>query len=143
MKKNMLDYVMVALGLLLFGAGLFLVKSLSDPQGFMLALPYVFIGIGSGTFGHGIGNVVTSRTLKNHPALLKQMEIDQKDERNIVIANRAKAKAYDLMIFVFGALMIAFALMGVDMIAILLLVFSYLLIVGYSIYYRFQYDKLM
>lgn len=143
MKKNMLDYVMVALGLLLFGAGLFLVKYLSNPQGFMLVLPYVFIGIGSGAFGHGIGNVVTSRTLKNHPALLKQMEIDQKDERNIVIANRAKAKAYDLMIFVFGALMIAFALMGVDMIAILLLVFSYLLIVGYSIYYRFQYDKLM
>lgn len=143
MKKHTWDYVMAALGLLLFGAGLFLVKYLPDPQGFMLALPYVFIGIGSGAFGHGVVNVVTSRTFQNHPALLKQIEIDKKDERNIVIANRAKAKAYDLMIFVFSTLMVSFALMGVDMTAILLLVFSYLLIVGYGIYYRCQYDKLM
>ena len=40
------------------------------------------------------------------------------------------------MTFVFGALMIAFALMGVDMIAVLLLVFAYLFVQGYAIYYR-------
>jgi 4-hydroxybenzoate polyprenyltransferase len=71
------------------------------------------------------------------------MEIERKDERNIAISNRSKAKAYDLMIFVFGALMLSFALMGVDLVLILLLVFAYLFVVGYGIFYRIKYDKEM
>lgn len=143
MKKNIRDYVTAIIGLLLIGTGLFLVKSLSDPQGFLLAFPYVCIGIGCGAFGHGVGNAVNARTLYHNPDLEKQLTIDKNDERNIAIANRAKAKGYDLMIYVLSALMISFALMGVDMIAVLLLVFSYLLIIGYSIYCRCRYDKLM
>jgi 4-hydroxybenzoate polyprenyltransferase len=61
----------------------------------------------------------------------------------VAIVNRAKSKAYDMMIFVFGALMLAFALMGIDRAAVLLLVSSYLFIIGYSVYYRCKYDKEM
>lgn len=60
-----------------------------------------------------------------------------------MIANCAKAKAYDVMTYVFGALMIAFALMGVDMIPVLLFVFVYLFVQGYAIYYRCKYEKEM
>lgn len=60
-----------------------------------------------------------------------------------MIANCAKAKAYEMMVYVFGALMISFALMRVDMIVILLLVFAYLFVVAYGIYYRVKYDKEM
>ena len=81
--------------------------------------------------------------MSNNPDLKKQMEIEQKDERNIAIKNSAKAKAYDMMIFVFGALMICLALMIVDMLVILILVTSYLFVVGYSIYCRIKYDKQM
>lgn len=70
-------------------------------------------------------------------------KLSKKDERNAIIANRAKAKAYDVMIFVFGALMIAFALMGVDMIPVLLFVFAYLFVQGYAVYYRCKYEKEM
>lgn len=66
-------------------------------------LPYVFVGIGSGVFGSGMGSIVTSRTLKKHPETQRVLEIEKKDERNIAISNRAKAKAYDAMTFVFGA----------------------------------------
>ena len=48
-----------------------------------------------------------------------------------------------MMIYVFGALMISFALMEVDMVVILLLVFAYLFVVAYGIYYRYKYDKKM
>lgn len=34
------------------------------------------------------------------------MDIVRKDERNIAISNRAKAKAYDLMTYTFGALLL-------------------------------------
>lgn len=81
--------------------------------------------------------------MKHDPAAAKQLEIDNKDERNLAIANRAKAKAYDIMVFVLGALITAFALMGVDIIMVLLLVFAYLFIVGFNSYYRLKYQKEM
>ncbi|MFC5451613.1 hypothetical protein [Paenibacillus aestuarii] len=68
--------------------------------------------------------------VKNHPDSAKQMEIDKKDERNLVIANRAKAKAYDMIVFLFGALVLAFATMGIDKKTLWLLVCAYLFIQG-------------
>ena len=143
MKKNVVDYFLVIIGLLVLELGFVLLKTFSDPQGFMNALPYVCIGVGSGIFGHGMGNVIGRQAIKNSPDIQRQIAIDQRDERNIAISNRSKAKSYDLMIFVFGALMLSFALMGVDITAVLLLVFSYLLVIGYGVYYRFKYEKEM
>lgn len=143
MKKGKLDYVTMVMGVVLLVAGLFLLKTLDQPQGFLLALPYVCIGIGCGAFGHGLGNVISNKAIRKSPDIQKKLDVEQKDERNIAITNRAKAKAYDLMTFVFGALMISFALMGVDMIAVLLLVFAYLFVHGYGIYYRCKYEKKM
>lgn len=143
MNKKLIDYSMVIIGILLLVGGLVLIKLIETPQGIFIALPYMCIGVGCGIFGHGMGNLINSRIMSNHPDLKKQMEIEQKDERNISIKNSAKAKAYDMMIFVFGALMICFALMNVDMMVILMLVSCYLFVVGYSIYYRVKYEKEM
>ncbi|WP_324823045.1 DUF6442 family protein [Sinanaerobacter sp. ZZT-01] len=143
MKKNASTYLLTISGLLLLGIGLYLIKTLVDPQGILRALPYVCVGLGCGIFGHGMGELISLKAMKGHPDLEKQLKIDKNDERNIAIANRAKAKAYDMMLFVFGALMLSFALMEVDLTLILLLVFSYLFIAGYGIYYRIKYDKEM
>lgn len=143
MKKNGMDYLITIIGILLVGMGLFLVKSITDPQGIMKALPYICVGLGCGAFGHGMGSIISRKALKNSPNIQKQMEIDKKDERNVTIGNSAKAKAYDMMIFIFGALMLSYALMGIDMIVVLLLVFAYLFVIAYGLYYRFKYDKEM
>lgn len=143
MKKNNYDYITVIVGLLLFGTGLYLVKLFPMPSGVMRSLPYVCIGIGSGIFGHGMGNVIGRKALKDNPQAMKQMKIDKNDERNIAIANRAKAKAYDMMVFVYGALMVSLSLMNVNLAAVLLLVCAYLFVVGYSVYYRFKFDREM
>lgn len=143
MKKIFNSYIITALGLLLLGIGLYLIKTVADPQGVMEALPYVLVGIGCGSFGQGMGNLISGKVLKGHPDIEKQMEIERKDERNIAIGNKAKAKAYDLMIYVFGALLLSFALMGVGMAPILLLDFAYLFVIGYGVYYRVKYDKEM
>lgn len=143
MKKNGMEYIITVIGILILGTGLFLAKTITDPQGFMKALPYICIGLGCGIFGHGMGNIISRKALKNSPNIRKQLEIDKNDERNVAIGNSAKAKAYDMMIFVFGALMLSYALMGIDMIVVLLLVFAYLFVVTYGLYYRFKYDKEM
>ena len=141
MKKNTLQTMLGILGLALLAAGLYLAKTTDAATGIMRALPYVCIGIGCGLFGQGMGGVIERSVLKNHPELIKQKQIEVNDERNQEISNRAKAKAYDMMVFVFGALMVALALMGVDLIVVLLLVFAYLFVVGSGVYYRVKFEK--
>ena len=141
MKRNTLQTILGILGLALLALGLYLVKTTNATEGILLTLPYVFVGIGSGLFGQGMGGVIERRVLKKNPEILKQKEIEVNDERNQQISNRAKAKAYDVMVFVFGALMVAFALMGMDIVAVLLLVFAYLFVVGSAVYYRVKFEK--
>ena len=142
MKKST-NYIIVIIGIVLVAAGLYLLKSVENPSQLLTALPYVCIGFGCGIFGHVMGSLIADKAVKSDPSVQKQMEIEQNDERNIAISNSAKAKAYDIMTFVFGALMVSFALMGVDIVPILLLVFAYLFVHGCAIYYRLKYDKEM
>ena len=141
MKKHGLQTALGILGLVLLAAGLYLAKTIADPQGIMRALPYVFIGIGCGLFGQGVAGVIERYVYKKYPERQKQKEIEVNDERNREISTRAKAKAYDAMVFVFGALMISFALMNVDVAVVLLLVFAYLFVVGIGIYYLVKFEK--
>lgn len=141
MKKHGLQTALGILGLVLLVAGLYLVKTIADPQGVLRTIPYVFIGIGCGFFGQGVAGAIERNVYKTHPDMQKQKEIEVNDERNREISNRAKAKAYDAMVFVFGALMVAFALMNVDVAVVLLLVFAYLFVVGIGIYFRIKLEK--
>ncbi len=143
MKSKLAKYTTIILGLLLLTIGLYLIKTVGDPQGIMASLPYVCIGIGSGLFGHGMGNLISERAIRSDPDLQKKLDIGKNDERNIAISNKAKGKAFDMMTYVYGALMVSFALMGVDMSALLLLVFAYLFVHGFGIYYRIKFDKEM
>lgn len=143
MNGKITRYTTIIVGLLLLVTGLFLVKSFENPQGIMRTLPYVCIGIGCGLFVHGMGDMLSERALRKAPETQKQMEIEKNDERNIALADKAKGKAFDMMTFVFGTLMVSFALMGVDVIAVLLLVFSYLFVHGSAIYYRYKLDREM
>lgn len=143
MKTKMTKYVTIILGLLLWAIGFYLLKTGNDPQGIMRALPYVCISFGCGLFGYGMGDVLSERALNSDPELKKKMDIEINDERNVTIANKAKGKAFDMMTFVFGALMVSFALMGIDIVAVLLLVFAYLFVHGFSLYYRFKFEKEM
>lgn len=141
--KKAKHYIVAAIGVILLIFGLCFIKAVDNRGHFLMALPYVCIGIGCGMLGNGISGVFTDRIMRKHPDMQKQNEINEKDERNILVASRAKAKAYDFMTYVFGALMVAFALMGVDMIPILLLVCAYLAVHGYAIYYRCRYEREM
>jgi uncharacterized membrane protein len=137
------NVVLSALGLAVLITGLVLAKLLPDAQGIMRALPYVCIGIGAGLFGGNLGAAIGVYLLKKDPNAAKQKEIEVNDERNIVISNKAKAKAYDLMLMVFAALTLAFALMQADVYIILTIIVAYLFIVVYFIYYLAKYQKEM
>lgn len=143
MKKTITSYFLTVVGVGLLAGGLYFIKTIEDPQGMLRALPYICVGLGCGIFSHGMGEIIGRRLMKNHPAAAKQLEIDKKDERNLAITNRAKAKAYDMIVFLFGALILAFSMMDIDKTTLWLLVFAYLLVLGYNSYYRVKYHKKM
>ena len=104
-------------------------------------LPYVLLGVGCGAFGWGAGELLKRRAVEGDPEIEKRLRIEQQDERNRTIADRAKARAYDAALYIFSALMLCFALMQVELAVILLLVGAYLLVVGISIYYYVKYNR--
>lgn len=131
------------IGLVILIAGFVSAKLLADARGVLLTLPYVFIGIGAGIFGGNLGTSITKHHMKKNPQLARQAEIESKDERNITINYKAKAKAYELMQMVFGALILAFALMQTDLHVVLSLIAAYLFIVFSMLYYLNKYNKEM
>ena len=76
MKSKLAKYTTIILGLLLLTIGLYLIKTVGDPQGIMASLPYVCIGIGSGLFGHGMGNLISERAIRSDPDLQKKLDIN-------------------------------------------------------------------
>lgn len=143
MKGKWIGWGAVALGALMAGAGIWMAREFAQAQGLMAALPYVLIGLGCGTFGYGAGAAANAMVARRYPDVARDKEIEEKDERNVAIANRAKARALDSMYYVFGALMVALALMGTDMKVILLLVAAYLFVAGSMVYYLCRYQKEM
>lgn len=128
---------------LVAAVGLLMVALSCGQSGSSSPWSYVCIGIGVGLFGQGTGELISRRALRNSPEIRKEMKILQKDERNVAIANRAKGKAYDMMTFAFGALIVSFAVMKVDMAVVLMLVIVYLCVQGCALYWRFRYEKEM
>jgi len=137
------NIVLAALGLVIFGTGILLALSLQEAAGIMRTLPYICIGIGTGLFGGNLGTALKKYIMKKNPETAKRVEIETNDERNIAISNKAKAKAYDLMQVVFGALIIAFALMQVDLYVILVLIAAYLFANFSMIFYVNRFSKEM
>jgi len=141
--KNLKEILLSLLGLIVLATGAVLIKVIDEPQGIMITLPYICIGIGSGVFGYGIGQFISKKIADKSPDIAKKMEIEQNDERNVALSNKSKAKAYDIMVFVYGALILAFALMQVKMAVTLALIASYLFVIFSNIYYRWKYEKEM
>lgn len=141
MKKEYSNFIIMLIGTAFLGIGLFISKNPYSHDKISLALPYIFIAVGCGVFGHGAGNVFQNKRMKNKPNIQKMIEIEKMDERNALLTNSAKAKAFDLMTYLFALLMLAFTMLEVELTAVLLLVFSYLFVQSYRIYYRFKYER--
>ena len=142
MKKSRWNVLFVLLGLLAVTAGLWLLRGGADLAA-ARALPYVCIGVGCGLFGQGAGELLAARAVRGDPALQKRLEVERTDERNRAISDRAKGKAFDRMTFVYSALMLTFALMKVELAAVLLLVAAYLFVEFSAVYDRCRLEKEM
>lgn len=78
--------------------------------------------------------------MKESPDVYRQMQIDEHDERNVMIQNAAKAKAFDVMQMIFLILIITVGLMG-ELTVTLLMVICYLSILALAFYYWKKMEK--
>ena len=104
MKRKVLESLLAAGGVLLMAAGLLLLRAfpeaVSGGPGWRLTCWW-----GSGAdVRPWDGGIISRRALKGAPDVQKALEIERTDERNVMIGNAAKGKAFDLMTYLYGAL---------------------------------------
>ena len=143
-KNYVLKNILLSfLGVVLVALGLYIYQKTLGMDKTVVVIPYIFIAIGCGIFGHFTGNLIQYYSTKNNEELKRQIEIEKNDERNILIAEKSKAKAYDLMIYLFAAMLIIFSLMGADKVQILVLVAIYLSLQIYALYWKSKFESRM
>lgn len=100
--KIMRYIIFAVIGFIILGTGLVLIKLLPDADGILKTLPYICVGLGSGLLGGNLGTAIKNRSALKNPQIAKKVEIEEKDERNRSISDRAKAKAYAFACFICG-----------------------------------------
>ncbi|HHX69190.1 MAG: hypothetical protein WAO56_04935 [Miniphocaeibacter sp.] len=143
MKKSKKDYILSFIGVLLIVFGLFFYKSTSKLKGLVEILTYILLIFGIGIFGHGMGNILIKYGIKNNPKVEKQSLVALEDERNIKISQLTKAKAFNMAMYLFGAVILLLIFLRVEERAIIILAISYVFINIYSIYNREKIEKEM
>lgn len=140
-KSKMKRYTFIVGGIALIAMDLLLLKYADTSDSFLQVLPFYCIGIGCGAFGYGSGESMKAYALKDNPEIQRMIEIEQKDERNRLIANAAKARAYDVMIYLFAALIICFGLMGMELAPLLMLIAAFLFVEGVMVVQMVKLNK--
>lgn len=143
-KNYVLKNILLSfLGVVLVAVGLFIYQKTLGMDKTVVVIPYIFIAIGCGILGHFTGNLIQYYSTKNNEELKRQIEIEKNDERNVLIAEKSKAKAYDLMIYLFAAMLIIFSLMGADKLQLVVLVAIYLSLQIYELYWKSKFESRM
>ncbi len=142
-KSIVIYFVYSLIGFMMMASFFILHKLTRNTQGIIYNLPFVLFAIGFSVFIQNITNISNIRAMKREPLLAKQKENDEKDERNIAIKDRAKAKAFDFMLLTFGALIMLLFLILINQTIVHLFVIVYVLGVVSYFYFMNKYNKEM
>lgn len=141
MNTKKKGYLLSVLGIALIFTALYFFINFRSTENSLFNLTYILLGIGSGIFGHGLGELII--VYSKNQNLRKSINIQKNDERTIVINNLSKAKAYDVMIYIFSALIMIMAFMNINPVAVIISVSAYLFIIFTNVFYKIKYNKEM
>lgn len=135
LKKQILWIVGIILGILIATLGFFMRDEALN------TLSGLCIGIGSGLFGLSIAQLYMIRYERKNPEEVKRNEIEFKDERSVMIRDKAKAKAGDITSWcILGVAWINILLDGSLWITLVCCALS-AVHVGLGLYLMTKYDK--
>lgn len=136
-KRLIWKVSLLLLGIGLIGAGIFL---LSDARE---AITGVCIGIGAALVSRSMVDILLLRYYEKHPELKKQQKIEKYDERMVAIRNKAKAKVFDIMVYVLMVLPFLMILAELALWMVLTVIGIYLSAYFLLVYLTIQYSKKM
>lgn len=137
-KKDIRYLVLFIVGIVLLGIGGLAIRGTSSKLG-----AGVLIVLGAGLFGMSVGELIRLWLIDKAPKYQQKIAIEKNDERNIIINNKAKVKAFDLMLTVHSTLILIVALLKTDLLLTLLLAGAYLLILAVYVACLVKYQKEM
>ncbi|MFA9380686.1 MAG: DUF6442 family protein [Acetanaerobacterium sp.] len=139
MKNRILLFSLLlaaGLALVIVGGFVFTGEALKNLSG-------VCIGAGAGLFGVSAGQIISLLITQRNPEMMKRQQVEENDERNALIRDKAKGKGFDAMSVIFGIAMLTCVLLDADIAVILVMVAAYLGAHGVSFYYLVRYSKEM
>ena len=110
MSGKLRPYVFNA-GILLFCAGIALRYIFPEAGGVLESLPHILSGFGAGIMGVGVIFLFRKRRIEADPEKAKQFEIDENDERNIRLKEKAGYAAWHITLFALAALSLTFLIL--------------------------------
>ena len=119
MKNLKLDILIILLGIILLISATYLTLS-GKAEG---SVTGIFWGVGSGLLGVGMAHVLENYFYKKNPELCKRKVIEQSDERNVAINNKARAKSGTMLMYLNFVLAMIMSFFHIELWAVLALLF--------------------
>lgn len=110
MKKQSRSYIFY-MGIIIFVVGLLLKLLFPASDGVLYTLPFVLNGFGAGIIGVGVANIIRKRMFDNNPQKAKQYEINENDERNIRIREKAGYATWYTTLLIMSAITMTFLIL--------------------------------
>ena len=142
-KRGRTAFVLLIIGVILVIVSTIALFYLSNAQYSYTVVSYVVFGIGFGLVGDALGRLNSMRLEKKDPERMKIIRVERNDERNIAIDEKARAKAFSFMTYLYAVVLVVLAVMRVDLKSLLIMVAAYLLVVMYSLFVKFKLYKEM
>lgn len=110
MKKQAKSYIFY-MGIIVFAVGLLLEFLIPASDGAFHTLPFVLTGFGAGIIGVGVVSIFRKRMIDNNPQKAKEYEINEKDERNIRIREKAGYATWYTTLFMLAVISLTFVVL--------------------------------
>ncbi|MCL2834421.1 MAG: hypothetical protein FWD78_14715 [Treponema sp.] len=139
--KKQAKSLLLFIGIAVLAAGLLTAAFFPDANGVMRHLPAVLIGFGVGLIVPGAIFMVMLKGTKKNPEKARQLEIDEKDERNIRLREKAGFTAWFITLFVIVVLLLTFLLIDNETGKWLALAALFIHVASYRIFYVIYKNK--
>ena len=130
-------------GLVILGLAMVLVSIFVFGDAEPRAVFGMMIGVGAGLFGMSVSGLAGIRYEKTHPDMVRQSRIEQKDERNVTIRDKAKARSGDIVQWLIIAMAYVMILIDAPLWVTLAQVLVFLAYRVLGIFYAHRYQKEM
>ena len=141
MKKQSRSYVFY-MGIIIFVVGLLLKFFVTASEGVLSTLPFVLSGFGAGSIGVGVVNIINKRMLDNNPQKAKQYEINENDERNIRLREKAGYATWYTTLLMLAAITMTFLILDYKVACFVLLGALFIHIISLFVYINIYNKKI-